>query len=52
VIDNKTANVGFTARMKIGNKKIIIMILLSQLFGFCMDVDLISRGVKHTFDIH
>lgn len=48
--NNQEANLGFTARQKIttGNKQITLMLPLSQIFGFCRDIDKVFRGVKHT----
>ena len=50
---NELANLGFTARQKIttGNKQITLMLPLSQIFGFCRDIDKVFRGVKHTLII-
>ena len=47
---NSTANLSFTARHAIttGNKQITMMLPLSQIFGFCRDIDKVFRGVKHS----
>jgi len=47
--NNQQANLGFTARQSIttGNKQIMLMLPLSQIFGFCRDVDKVFRDVKH-----
>ena len=51
--NNQVVNIGFTARQNIttGNKQIALMLPLSQIFGFCRDVDKVFRGVKHTLII-
>ena len=51
--NNQQANIGFTARQNIttGNKQITLMLPLSQIFGFCRDVDKVFRGVKHSLII-
>lgn len=51
--NNQQANIGFTARRSIttGNKQITLMLPLSQIFGFCRDVDKVFRGVKHSLII-
>ena len=48
--NNLQANIGFTARQNIttGNKQITLMLPLSQIFGFCRDIDKVFRGVKHS----
>ena len=48
--NNLQANLGFTARQSIttGNKQITLMLPLSQIFGFCRDIDKVFRGVKHS----
>ena len=48
--NNQQANLGFTARHNIttGNKQITLMLPLSQIFGFCRDIDKVFRGVKHS----
>ena len=48
--NNQQANLGFTARQSItiGNKQITLMLPLSQIFGFCRDIDKVFRGVKHS----
>ena len=48
--NNQQANRGFTARQNIttGNKQITLMLPLSQIFGFCRDIDKIFRGVKRS----
>lgn len=48
--NNRQANLGFTARQNIttGNKQITLMLPLSQIFGFCRDIDKVFRGVKHS----
>ena len=48
--NNQQANLGFTARQNIttGNKQITLMLPLSQIFGFCRDIDKIFRGLKHS----
>jgi len=47
---NQRANFGFSARQNIttGNKQITLMLPLSQIFGFCRDIDKVFRGVKHS----
>ena len=46
--NNQQANLGFTARQNIttGNKQITLMLPLSQIFGFCRDIDKVFRGVR------
>ena len=48
--NNQQANLGFTSRQNIttGNKQIALMVPLSQIFGFCRDIDKVFRGVKHS----
>ena len=50
---NQRANLGFSARQSIttGNKQISLMLPLSQIFGFCRDIDKVFRGVKHSIII-
>ena len=50
---NQQANIGFTARQNLttGNKQITLMLPLSQIFGFCRDIDKVFRGVKHSLII-
>ena len=45
--NNQQAKLGFTARQNIttGNKQLILMLPLSQIFGFC-DIDKVFRDVK------
>ena len=47
--NNQQANIGFSARQSLttGNKQITLMLPLSQIFGFCRDIDKVF-GVKHT----
>ena len=51
--NNQQANLGFTARQNLttGNKQITLMLPLSQIFGFCRDIDKVFRGVKHSLII-
>ena len=53
LISNLTANLGFSARQNIttGDKQITLMLPLSQIFGFCKDIDTVFRGVKHSLVI-
>ena len=48
--NNQQANLGFTTRQNITteNKQITLMLSLSQIFGFCRDIDKVFRGVKHS----
>ena len=48
--NNQQANIGFTARQNITteNKQITLMFPLSQIFGFCLDIDKVFRSVKHS----
>ena len=48
--NNQQANLGFTERQNITteNKQITLILPLSQIFGFCRDIDKIFCGVKHS----
>ena len=52
--NNLPANIGFTARQNITkqNKQITLMLPLSQIFGFCHDIDKVFRGVKHSIIVN
>ena len=48
--NNQQANLGFTATQNVTTEKkqITLMLPLSQIFGFCRNIDKVFRGVKHS----